>query len=248
MKFAKYEGVGNDFILIDDRNQEFSYSPELVRNLCHRRLGIGADGLILLQNHPTADVQMRIFNADGFETSSCGNGLRCFMRFLSDLGYPERTTCIAIGDRVLSADYRSDGIAIDMGEMRDLQLNIALEGHQLHFVDSGVPHVVSFDPAPLETFGPYIRFHRHFAPHGANVNICDPITCKIRTYERGVEGETLGCGTGVTAVAVIGSQLYGWESPVSIHCPGGTLTIHFDSSLKSVIMVGPANRVFWGEI
>ena len=250
MKFAKYEGAGNDFILIDDRELCFSAERTLIQHLCHRRFGIGADGLILLQPDPAADFRMRIFNSDGSEAEGCGNGLRCLMRFIADLGLPRRLYHIAAFHRVLQADYRGDGIGVEMGEMRDLHLSQMIEQMEIHSVDSGVPHAVYFvedvDQVPLETLGPHLRYHAHFAPRGTNVNVAavqNDGSVRVRTYERGVEGETLACGTGATAVAVIGSELFSWPSPVKIHFKGGDLDIYIG---KEIWMVGEAHKVFEG--
>jgi diaminopimelate epimerase len=249
MKFGKYEGAGNDFILIDDREEKFPFHcTEFIQRLCHRHFGIGADGLILVQNDAVADVRMRIFNADGGEADGCGNGMRCVVRFLSDVGWEERPRRVAVGDRILTAYYTNTGIAIEMGPIRNLRLHIDVDGTTVHLVDTGVPHAVCFERVQLETFGPQIRYHAHFAPAGVNVNVVDPQSCTMRTYERGVEGETLACGTGATAVAVVGALLYGWKSPVSLQCRGGILKVHFDRECSNLILEGPARAVFWGHL
>jgi diaminopimelate epimerase len=248
--FSKYEGAGNDFIIIDDRKRSFPVSA--VKHLCHRRFGVGADGVILLQLDQDADFRMRIFNSDGSEAAGCGNGLRCLMRFIADLGLPHQTYRIAAGDRILQADYREEGIGVEMGAMRNLQLSQMIDDMEIHSVDSGVPHAVWFvpdvDEVPLETLGPYLRYHSHFAPKGTNVNIAavqKDGTVRVRSYERGVEGETLACGTGATAVAVIGSYLFHWEGPVKIRFKGGDLSIYLN---EGIWMVGGAQKVFEGSL
>ena len=251
ISFAKYEGAGNDFILIDDRDPHFpSDDKTLIRRLCHRRFGIGADGLILLQEDPGADFRMRIFNSDGSEAEGCGNGLRCLMQFIADLNLPKQPYRIAVMNRILNADYRENGIGVEMGEMLSLRLHQNIDGMDIHFVDSGVPHAVWFvpdvDKIPLEMLGPSLRYHPCFAPKGANVNIAalqKDGSVRVRTYERGVEGETLACGTGATAVAFIGVQLFHWKSPVKIRFKGGDLDIYIG---PSIWMVGGARKVFEG--
>ena len=247
MKFDKYEGAGNDFILIDDRDEAFPFRKELIQKLCHRRFGVGADGVILLQKDRDADFRMRIFNSDGGEAEGCGNGVRCLMQFCSDLGLGQAAR-IALGDRVLSAELCDQGVAVEMGEMREMRLHCSLFDWQMHLVDSGVPHAVSFvsdvEKVPLEEVAPRIRHHVN-----ANVNFAarqqDGLV-RVRTYERGVEAETLACGTGACAVAVLGAELFNWESPVEIQTLGGRLLVHFDSNYRKVRLVGPAKKVFSG--
>lgn len=251
--FAKYEGAGNDFILIDDRDQKFPIkNKSLIQHLSNRHFGIGADGIILLQNDLVADFRMRVLNSDGSEAQGCGNGLRCLMRFIADLGLEPKKYRIAAGQRILSSDFRGDRIGVEMGEMKNFQSHLIIDQMDVHFVDSGVPHVVWFvesvDAVSLQTVGPFLRRHPRFAPDGVNVNIAcmqkDGIV-RVRTYERGVEGETLSCGTGATAVAFIGSKLFNWPSPITIRFQGGDLEIHLATT---VWMVGPAKKVFSGKI
>ncbi len=252
IRFSKYEGAGNDFLLIDDRARQFPcHDTALIRHLTHRRFGIGADGIILLQNDPAADFRMRIFNSDGSEAEGCGNGTRCLMQFIKDLGLPKQTCRIAVSSRILTADYRKNGIGVEMGEMRDLRLRQTIDQMEIHSVDSGVPHAVWFvpdvDQVPIETLGPRLRYHARFAPRGTNVNVAavqSDGSVKVRTYERGVEGETLACGTGAVAVAYIGSHLFNWPGPVKICFKGGSLDIHIGSSIW---MVGQAQKVFEGQ-
>ncbi len=258
--FVKYEGAGNDFILIDDRRLRFPIRDALrIRRLCDRRLGIGADGIILLQNDPEADARMRILNSDGSEAEGCGNGLRCLMAFLGDLGLPRIERKISVGGRILHAGYSSSGIVVDMGEMRDFRPNLTIsrgeESLRVHYIDSGVPHAVVFvddiEGISLVQLGPFLRFHPCFAPKGANVNIACRLPdgrVRVRTYERGVEGETLACGTGGTAVGAIGARLFGWENPIRISFAGGDLEINLSSDKRRASMTGPAVKVFEGTL
>ena len=251
--FSKYEGAGNDFILIDDRASFFpTENLALIEELCHRHFGIGADGVILLQNDLVADFRMRIFNSDGSEAEGCGNGTRCFVRFLEDLGLPRKCYRISVGSKILIADFQGDAIRVEMGAVSECQSH-SIDGREIHFVDSGVPHAVWFVPdveqIPLHEVGPILRRHSLFMPRGVNVNIAtlEKEGCvRVRTFERGVEGETLACGTGATAVAAIGAKVYGWKSPVRIRYAGGDLDIQFDSALQRIWMAGPARKVFSG--
>lgn len=251
LNFSKYEGAGNDFILIDDRAEFFPKEDRvLIRRLCHRRFGIGADGLILLQTDQYADFRMRIFNCDGMEADGCGNGSRCLMRFIEDLGLPiKRPISLAVGQRVLRAEFIQDKIAIEMGDLQE-QKTFVIDGKEVHFVHSGAPHAVLFTEeigsVDLAKEGPKLRSHPLFMPHGANVNIASLKKghLLLRTYEKGVESETLACGTGAVAAAAIASKLYGLKSPILVRCRGGDLEIAVDSRLK---MLGEANRIFQGS-
>ncbi len=248
LKFTKIQGAGNDFILIDDRAGSFSLGESEIRRLCHRHFGIGADGLILLQRE---DIwRMRIFNSDGRETEGCGNGLRCLGRFLLELSLPFKNTPVRVSDRIVEISYIGDKIGVDMGEPRGLSLHIATEKGIVHFVDTGVPHVVHFvdaiEYAPLDELGPFWRRHPRFAPKGANVNLAalEDGRIRVRTFERGVEGETLACGTGACAVALVAHTVYSIPSPIAISFPGGELEIQIEQN--RLVMIGPAVKVFEG--
>ncbi len=259
LSFVKYEGAGNDFILIDDRALLFPiHDKERIQLLCHRRFGIGADGIILLQHDKVADFRMRIFNSDGSEAESCGNGIRCFKLFISDLGL--QATRIATGSRIVEATFEGDKIGVQMGMARDLRLHLQIDGKEIHSVDTGVPHAVQFvedvDQIDIQKEGSSLRHHSFFQPKGTNVNFAElqnDGSIRVRTFERGVEGETLACGTGATAVAAVASQIYQLPSPISLCFQGGTLEIHFkdhfkDKGLSDLKMVGPARRVFSGVL
>lgn len=245
--FSKYQGAGNDFILIDDRALHFN--PTLVPQLCHRKFGIGADGVLLLQNDPHSDFRMRIFNSDGSEAESCGNGLRCLMLFIVDLGLPKKTYRIATGERVVQAGFEGDKISVQMGTALHLK-ELCIDGYTVHSLDTGVPHVVVFSPnTDLKTIGPFLRRHPAFQPAGTNVNMAQVQSdgsVHIRTYERGVEGETLGCGTGAAAVGVIASQKYHLPNPIRICSAGGAIEVYVDG--LNVTLVGSALKVFEGFI
>lgn len=246
LSFVKFQGAGNDFILIDDRAPHFNST--LVPQLCHRKFGIGADGVILLQNDPVADFRMRIFNNDGSEAGSCGNGLRCLMLFIVDLGLPKKTYRIATGERVVLAGFEGDKIRIDMGLAQNVK-QLSIQGFEVHSLDTGVPHAVVFSPkADLKTLGPLLRHHSAFQPAGTNVNVAQMQSdgsIHVRTYERGVEGETLACGTGAAAVGVIASQKYHMPNPIRISSAGGEIEIHVEG--LNATLIGEAAKVFEGD-
>lgn len=230
LSYGKYSGCGNSFILIDDREREFSQD---VRLLCDEA---DTDGVILLQTDPAADFRMRIFNRDGSEAESCGNGLRCLLRFLSDLGFPKKTYRIAAADRIVTGSYVGDLYSIDLGAPQGLKLHLQIDDFILHSVDTGVPHAVLFVPdlqkIDIPHLGAYLRSHPHFAPRGTNVNFAtlQPDKIEARTFERGV-GEVLSCGTGAAAVAVIASSLFQLKSPILIATPGGELQVKIGESI-----------------
>ncbi len=238
--FVKYQGTGNDFILVDNRSKTFDRT--LVPKICHRRFGIGADGVILLEE----GFRMRIFNSDGSEPNSCGNGLRCFVQFLIDLGFEKQRYAIAIGDRTVYGQWLDGKIAIEMqvGEIQKKRV----EDHEVYLVDSGVPHAVLFSASDF-TLAPFFRNHPVFAPEGANVNFAKLLedgSIEVRTFERGVEGETFACGTGAAAVAMVASKIYQKENPIEICFIGGKLQSHVDGSV--VMIIGEVQRVFEGSI
>jgi diaminopimelate epimerase len=261
--FSKYSGCGNDFILVDNRNGLFpSENQGLIQRLCHRQLGIGSDGLILLENSSQADLSMRIFNSDGSEAEMCGNGVRCLVNFAKELGLHKDRYSIQTMKGKLSASVIGQKIAVDMGSPTEQHWHIPIKidnhEHVVHHLDTGVPHLVWFcdshDTVDLQRIGPLLRKQSAFAPRGANVNIA---TCKSngeihnRTYERGVEAETLACGTGCTAVALAAAKLKGLSSPITVHCRGGTLEISFawrKGVFVDVALSGMASHLFSGQI
>ncbi len=226
LSFVKFQGAGNDFILIDDRTSHFS---QPIAPLCHRKFGIGADGLILLQLDPIADFRMRIFNSDG-----------------------SKTYRIATADRIVEASFLDDKIAIQMGPALHVK-QLYIQGVECHSLNTGVPHLVTFVPdvqsIDILKEGAAFRYHPQFQPSGTNVNFAalqDNGAIRVRTYERGLEGETLACGTGAAAVGFIASQIYKMPNPVSIHFPGGVLEIYIED--QQIKMVGQATKVFEGTI
>lgn len=253
--FFKYQGTGNDFVMIDDRSQTFPASDQaLVERICHRRFGVGADGLILLQNDPEYDFRMVYFNADGAEGSMCGNGGRCIVRFAHDLGLFEKETRFRAVDGEHIAVVTDEEIFLKMSNVSGIA-----DRDGLTFLNTGSPHVVRFadDLESLDVVaeGRAIRYDSRFQPGGTNVNfaqVIDDKTVFVRTYERGVEDETYSCGTGVTAVALVASQQLGMAEPISVRTLGGNLRVSFQSAgegqFETIYLIGPAKRVFTGLI
>lgn len=254
--FAKYSGCGNDFIFIDDRGKTFPYGDAArIQALCCRHKGIGADGLVLVEDScSTADVGMRIFNNDGSEAAMCGNALRCVLPFMRDeLNWPENGATVQTRNYLHTLSFTDDGVAASMAPPTDIRWE-ALPG--FHYLNTGVPHVVFFVediayPEFLAT-AKILRNHENFAPDGTNVNAIAPLskdTLALRTFERGVEGETLACGTGATAAALVAHH-YGFCSPITmIPASGERLIISFcyhEGTYSDVVMTGPTTYLFSG--
>lgn len=269
LHFYKMNGAGNDFIVIDNRDLSIHLDALTIEALCDRHRGIGADGLLAVEPaEHGADYRFRYYNADGGEAEMCGNGARCFGRFTAHLGdeVADHVTFETIAG-ILAADLIDDQVRIAMSEPKDLKLETTATvpnlDSSLHFINTGVPHVVAFIPGTDEfedldvfTHGRAIRHHESFAPAGTNANfatVLAPGHIAIRTYERGVEDETLACGTGMVACALIHHLLTGAPSPIHVEVAGGdTLEIGFeksgDISFTHVTLTGPADFVFEGEI
>jgi diaminopimelate epimerase len=254
MKFYKYQGTGNDFVVIDDRSLTFPVSQKYIADLCHRRFGVGADGLMLLQNAEGYDFRMVYFNADGTEGSMCGNGGRCLVRFAHDLGIiGGETTFIAV-DGEHQAKVSPEVISLKMIDVNEIENNEAYD-----FMNTGSPHYVEYvkDLKNIDVFqkGKNIRYSEPFVSRGGtNVNFVEVIgdnQLEVRTYERGVEDETYACGTGVTACALSANIRLGFEKAIDVNVVGGKLRIEFDrteTGYENVFLIGPAVRVFEGMI
>lgn len=253
--FYKYQGTANDFVMIDNRDGHFSAdNQELVAFLCERRLGIGADGLILLQNRDGYDFEMVYFNADGRLGSMCGNGGRCTVAFAQQLGVITDKAYFLAADGDHYATVSPEGlVSLKMNDVRAIE---CAEG--FYFLNTGSPHYVEFvdDLAHYEVFqkGKAIRNNDRFRREGTNVNFAqlpqpqEPLF--VRTYERGVEDETFSCGTGVTATAIAAS-FKGLSSPVKIRTLGGNLEVSFNrqgEQVTDIYLTGPAQHVFSGKI
>ena len=265
LQFTKMNGAGNDFVLIDNRSESIRLSPDQVVRLCQRQRGVGADGILLAVpcKSGKADWAWEFYNSDGSTAEMCGNGARCFARYLQRLtGVAEQTT-FETGAGVITAQFHGERVAINLTEPKDLRLEISVPlksgPANLHFINTGVPHAVLFvkdaDKAMVQDWGSEIRFHPQFAPRGTNVNFVEvqgANAIRVRTYERGVEGETLACGTGVTASALIASKVCGFTSPVAVKVQGGDLLeVAFKADgdrFHDVRLTGPADFVFEGTV
>ncbi|MCR8669086.1 diaminopimelate epimerase [Aestuariibaculum sp. M13] len=253
--FYKYQGTGNDFVMIDNRQQTFDKNDtKRVAFLCDRRFGIGADGLILLENHPDLDFKMVYYNADGNESTMCGNGGRCLVAFAKDLGVIKEHAVFEAIDGLHHAEIK-DGIV--KLQMLDVDTVEQYENHV--FLNTGSPHHVQFEENienfDIKTKGAQIRYGEPYNQAGSNVNFVKKInndTFRVRTYERGVEDETLSCGTGVTAVAIAMHTLGETDSTlINLNVEGGKLQVSFDVEngiYKNVWLIGPATYVFKGTI
>ncbi|CAF23166.1 diaminopimelate epimerase [Candidatus Protochlamydia amoebophila] len=261
--FTKYVGCGNDFILFDNRNGKFPFSIPLIQQLCHRQWGVGADGIILLENSTIAHARMRIFNADGSEAEMCGNGLRCLIDWMESLNILHSIYSIETNNHVLKAWKSASNITIEMGSPNKLNWNVPISFeskiYYVHSLNTGVPHIILFaeniEQFPLERMGPFIRYHPLWKPDGTNFSIVQHLhgqTFMIRTYERGVEAETLACGTGATAAALAAAFQYRLSAPISMQTRSGIcLEIGFtllNQKFTNVTMTGPALAVFNGSI
>ena len=266
LHFHKMNGAGNDFVIIDNRNLDQNLSREQIARLCNRQRGIGADGLLAVEPaEENADFKFRYYNADGGEAEMCGNGARCFGKYTAALlgeNISEVTFETIAG--TLGAEILGEDVRIAMSDPFDLEMEtgISVEGldHPVYSLNTGVPHAVTFvddlEQTDVVKFGAALRYHEHFSPNGTNANfvaVKGDSHIAIRTYERGVEDETLACGTGMVACALIHHLLTGAPSPVKVDVAGGeTLEIGFektgDSSFHNVTLTGPADYVFEGDI
>lgn len=255
MKFFKYQGTGNDFVIIDNRNQQFNHD---IKALCDRRFGIGADGLMLLESEEKYDFRMVYFNSDGNESTMCGNGGRCVVAFAKSLGIIEDTAHFIAIDGPHKASIDAHGIvALGMLGVEDIERLNESE----YVLDTGSPHYVQFiedvNSINIIPEAHAIRYGDRFAKEGINVNFVEEMDeiLKVRTYERGVEGETLSCGTGVTAVALAYHQKrHAKEGSFSqkLEVEGGNLEVSFEFhagiGYREIKLIGPAEIVFQGEI
>ena len=262
LAFSKYSGAGNDFILIDNRDGKFPYhKKEIIPAMAERRISIGADGLILLENSDKADIKMRYFNSDGGEAEMCANGARCLIAFAKRLGIEKEKYTIEAMERIIHARFIENEIEIELGAPDDIQLNITVEvdgtSHQIHCLNTGVPHAVIFtddiESADVIGLGRRIRYHDKFQPKGTNVNfveISDEDYIKVRTYERGVEDETLACGTGMIASAIVSYLIHKVKTPVWLLVRSNEiLRVDFkdgEGTFESVALRGPADLIYDG--
>ncbi|MCU0418289.1 MAG: diaminopimelate epimerase [Cyclobacteriaceae bacterium] len=250
--FHKYQATGNDFVLIDNRLGHVVLSVEDIRKLCHRKFGIGADGLMLIETHPTLDFSLVYYNSDGSQ-SLCGNGSRAAVAMAAALGMVKERA------RFLAYDGEHEAELLPHGQVK-LKMNPVAgvkQGGDTLFIHTGSPHHLQWvaDAEAVDVYreGRDIRYSTTYQPQGTNVNFIEPRdgTIAVRTYERGVEDETLSCGTGVTAAA-LAAHFRGYTSPVTIKTRGGELSVAFEANDKGgfdeIYLIGPAEKVFEGAI
>ncbi len=255
LQFFKYQGTGNDFVMIDNRTQIFPKSTDLINKLCHRRFGIGGDGLILLEQDTNTDFKMVYYNSDGNESSMCGNGGRSIVAFAKKLGIiNSETTFMAIDGEHFATIDSTETVALQMKNVDEILLK-----ENYVFMNTGSPHhvevVQDLKNVDVKNSGAKIRYSDLYGNAGSNVNFVEqinPDTFAVRTYERGVEDETLSCGTGVTAVALAMFVTGKTQSKkVHLNVEGGSLTVTFEGEenhFSNVFLIGPATFVFSGVI
>lgn len=258
MQFHKYQGTGNDFVIIDDRGGVWKerLTTEQVARYCDRRFGIGADGFMLLNQHAELDFTMTYFNSDGQESSMCGNGGRCLVEFAHSLGIIDTFTTFEAIDGYHEAIREPGKVKLKMNHPTGYRR----ESESQDWIDTGSPHLVNWVAGEISLLdipklGARWRYDERFSPGGTNVNFIEEVTpfhLKVRTYERGVEDETFSCGTGVTACAyvhLIHQDIN--EGLTTLETPGGTLQVdirHRNTPQEEVWLIGPATFVFSGEI
>ncbi len=255
ISFYKYQGTGNDFVLIDNRSRQLSLSTDQVRFLCDRRFGIGADGLMLLETEPGVDFKMVYYNSDGRESSMCGNGGRCITAFAKHLGLIGDSARFLAVDGIHEAHVSGDQVSLKMQDVKDVET-----GDNYFFLNTGSPHYVT-QVQGIESFdvvgeGKKVRYNNRFAAEGTNVNFIErrDNALFVRTYERGVEDETYSCGTGVTAAALVAALrgLSDTRNNCFIETKGGLLEVTFEKVLEknfyNIWLKGPALLVFQGTV
>ncbi len=261
LTFTKMNGAGNDFVMLDNRDGRLALDQAAIARLCDRHRGVGGDGLLMVEPaQHGADFRMRYYNSDGGEAEMCGNGARCFARYARKLSGRDGAIAFETTAGVITAEFLGANVRIQMSAPHSLALGTALEAAgkalTVHSLNTGVPHAVVFvddlDAVDARGMGAALRYHTHFAPKGTNVNFLKqtgPQSIAIRTYERGVEDETLACGTGMVACALIFQKLTGAASPVSVDVRGGdTLEIAWEGDWQNVTLTGPADFTFDGSV
>jgi len=273
LKFTKMDGAGNAFVVVDFCRSSFPSASgglrrtgvisdslsNLARFLCKRKASLDADGLLVLEKSKKADFRMRIFNADGSEAEMCGNGMRCATLYFGKKGKVRIETIAGMYEAEITG---KDKVRIKMEGPRDLKLDIPIAANdrkiKVNYIDSGVPHVVIFvqglDKVDVGSIGQAVRYHERFKPRGANVDfveVIDDKNIRMRTYERGVEGETLACGTGAVASAIISNRQQATSNKVNVHVKGGVLKVYFENKkgrIEDVFLEGEAKEVYKGEV
>lgn len=254
LPFTKYQGTGNDFIMVDQRSDTYIDPSDtaLIQHLCHRRFGIGADGLILLEKSIHTDFKMIYFNADGRESTMCGNGGRCIVHYAHDLGvFKESCTFEAI-DGVHHAFLKDAWVHLQMNDVEEVE-----SANGVYVLDTGSPHYVKVqeekEHLDIVDYGKSIRYNAIYKEEGINVNLVSRNVegISVRTYERGVEDETLSCGTGAVASVIAADLHFNTVSPVKVRVQGGELEVSYKkegNKFTKIFLCGPASRVFSGKI
>ena len=256
LHFYKYQGTGNDFILADNRKNEYALTTEQIHKLCDRRFGIGADGLMLMNEKPGFDFEMKYYNADGREGSMCGNGGRCMAKFAYHLGIHREIYRFLASDGVHEAEIDTDGIvSLKMKDVKTIK-----KFHSDYILDTGSPHYIKMvtNVMDVDVFkkGSEIRHSKDFEDDGINVNFVEQLSevdkIIVRTYERGVEDETFSCGTGVTAAALVCYHNENGFNDVEVKTLGGHLSVEFDriddNKYENIWLCGPAEKVYEGTV
>jgi diaminopimelate epimerase len=257
IKFHKYQGTGNDFVILDNRKKEYpSLTASHIRHICDRHFGVGCDGLMLLNVKDGYDFEMKYYNADGRESSMCGNGGRCLVKFAYELGIHKNVYRFIASDGPHESEIDTDGTV----SLKMQDVNSVSKSHGDYILNTGSPHYIKMvsDVMNVDVFkkGREIRYSKEFEQEGINVNFVEHLSdddkILVRTYERGVEDETWSCGTGVTAAALICYHNENGFNDVEVKTLGGTLTIEFDrvddNHYTNIWLSGPAEKVFEGII
>ncbi len=255
INFYKYQGTGNDFVLLDNRNNSIKPSADWIKRLCNRRFGVGADGFMMLQNHTDYDFEMFYTNSDGQPSSMCGNGGRCLVAFANYLGIIQHETKFLAVDGEHFAKISEQLVSLQMVDVGDIEIE-----NQAYILNTGSPHYILFldsdEKLDVVSEGRKIRYSNRFKDKGINVNfvVQKGNSILVHTYERGVEDQTFSCGTGVTAAAIafaVKNALYGSQT-IAVETKGGNLSVQFnrvgENIFKEVFLVGPATQVFNGTI
>jgi diaminopimelate epimerase len=264
LRFTKMNGAGNDFVMIDNRSGEVRLQPQQVVRICDRHRGVGADGILLLEKGSNgADFRMRYYNRDGGEAEMCGNGARCFARFANKVANAPAKVSFQTPAGLIRGELHGEEVTLQMSEPKDLRLDLDLVANgakeHVHFINSGVPHVVvpvaKVEDVDVRKRGAALRYHKEFSPAGANANFIEkagPKRILVRTYERGVEDETLACGTGVVASALIFGATEKTDGPITVIVRSGSeLSVNFKRAgekFTNVTLTGPAEFAFEGTI
>ena len=261
--FEKLSGAGNDFIVIDNRRGVMgAFAKKRAIELCDRKKGIGADGVLLLEASRTADYRMRILNPDGSEADMCGNGVRCLGAYAVSRRIADRVHTVETGAGLIGVSVRGAVVKARLTQPKEprgpMMVRTDAKTEEVRSLNTGVPHAVVFekdlDRCDVARRGKLLRYHKAFSPKGTNVNFVrrELTGIAVRTYERGVEAETLACGTGSTASALIASTIYGLRSPVRVRTTGGEkLKVYFKRTpegFSDVYLEGPIRSIFQGSV